>query len=168
MAIIVRNRSISLLVRLTTVCLLSIIVPLNNNESTRQGSLLAAFQMGIARTRITTSPGYSILYWLSYAGVYWNVGGVLSLLVFMKYTRNLASSARSLLTDSKSWPYLVSQGRPLPGDVLSIPSRDRDFTLMIHFGLADIMLPVWKVSSYAFYIGTGILFLNLVLSVWLI
>jgi hypothetical protein len=44
---------------------------------------------------------------------------------------------------------------------------DRDFELMMHFGLEGFMLPVWKASSSAFYIGMLLLLLSLGLWAWL-
>ena len=116
----------------------------------------------------STSPGWALLHWLTYAGILMNSGATASALAFINYTSYLPASARVLLlTDTTSLPYRVSRGEHIPYKHLDRPYIDQDFELMIEFGLKKNMFQVWKALSYGFYTGSSMLFMSLGVWIWL-
>src|SRR4051812_44675305 len=84
----------------------------------------------------SSSPGWALLHWLTYAGILLNSGATASALAFINYSSYLPASARVLLlTNTNSWPYRVFKGEHVPSELLSLPYIDQDFELMIQFGL---------------------------------
>jgi hypothetical protein len=122
----------------------------------------------IVFTNTSSSPSWSALRWLIYAGIYLNSGATASALAFINYASYLTTSARVLLlTDPTSMPYRVFCGENIPFESLSLPYIDQDFELMTQFGLKKNMRPVWQALSYGFYAGSAFLFASMGVWVWL-
>jgi hypothetical protein len=137
-------------------------------QTTCFAGVMVSLASTIIVTPTSTSPWHSVLRVFLYAGIIFNSGATALALVFINKASYLPSLARALLLNNRgSWPHLVSRGEPLPEQVLSFPSTDGDFELMIHFGLEKIMHPVWKALSYGCYLGGGTLFFTLGLLMWL-
>lgn len=128
--------------------------------------------LGILASASISSPVTSnwsyLLRAIVYAGIISNSGTVVLALVFMSKASDLPSAARKLLLmDGGSLPRRMAHGAPLNERYLSSPSRDRDFELMMQFGMETFMLPLWRTLCFSCYLGGGAVFAALGVLLWM-
>lgn len=129
--------------------------------------------LGILASASISSPAPSngcsyLLRAIVYAGFFVNTVTVPLALVFMSKASDLPSAARKLLLmDRHSWPRRMAHGALLHERYLSSPSRDRDFELMMQFGMETFMLPLWRTLCFSCYLGGGAVFAALGVLLWM-